>query len=417
MEFSDDIKKLIKDELGDKDIYSMSLEELKMFRREVEDKRHEYSLLEYAYKTLGNAGYGSCANVWFYFYLTALAADITAECRQLTQRFWNGWPVYFHETIWNDKELQRKFDFELDESKHDWYRKQQICPYSDTDSVYLTFGTLFDAMTPECQKKYDTPEKRREWILNFCKNHMNIQNKQWCDEIYNPRHGNSIHNFELETIQLSSIFIAKKNNIKEIIWNKGKMIPCDNPKISATGIEIVKSTTPPFARSIQKELIEMLLHDYNPENKTDFMIMFNQRVSELRKKFYNADVEQISQSIGIGDYEKYIDDDTNTFKLAPRCPPGIHAIGRFNYLAHLNNEDNKKVYSGKIKYYNIYINDKTTGYFGFPLGELPSWAPPIDKQTQWRKTVIDPINRFMTALGLPLLNTNGVQQLSLFSFN
>jgi hypothetical protein len=45
---------------------------------------------------------------------------------------------------------------------------------------------------------------------------------------------------------------------------------------------------------------------------------------------------------------------------------------------------------------------------------LPSWAPPIDKLTQWQKNVIDPINRFLIALKLPQVGATGMQQLSLF---
>ena len=45
MEFSEDIVKLLKDRYPDKDIYNMSLEELKDFKEEIENLRHEYSLL------------------------------------------------------------------------------------------------------------------------------------------------------------------------------------------------------------------------------------------------------------------------------------------------------------------------------------------------------------------------------------
>ena len=412
--FSEDIQELIKNELDNKDYTKMSLEELIMFREEVVDKHHEYELIEKANKTLGNAAYGACANQYFYFFNPSLAEDITGECRLLTTTFWNGWTEYFHETIWNDTELQQKFNFKLDETKHDWYRKQQITPYSDTDSVYVTFGTLFKAMDKESQERYNTDDKKRDFIMNFCVNHMNAQNRQWCENIYDKRFGKSIHNFELETIQKAGLFIAKKNNIKGVVWNKGKLIPCDKPKLEATGIELVKSTTPKIARDIQSDLILMLLYKYDPEDANNFMLMFNQKLGEYRKKFYNAPIEEISQSIGIGAYKKYVDNDTDTLMLASGCPASVHSIARYNWMAHKHNQDNLKIYSGKIKYYNIRINKKINGYFGFPAGELPSWAPPVDKLTQWEKNVINPINRFLIALQLPLVGATGIQQLSLF---
>ena len=138
-----------------------------------------------------------------------------------------------------------------------------------------------------------------------------------------------------------------------------------------------------------------------------------------KKEFYNAPVEDISQSVGIGDYEKYVIQDGDVLMLEKQCPVSVQGIARFNHLAHKNGEDNKRVVSGKIKYYNIRTSmDKraTTGYFGFPAGELPSWAPPIAMDIQWEKTIIDPINRFLEVMNLPLVNSAGVMQMSLFGF-
>ena len=138
MEFSEDIKKLLKDKYPDKDIYSMSLEELKLFREEIENLREEYSLIELGAKTLSNSLYGASANKWFYFYNLALAGDITAECRQLTKTMWNRLESFMRNDIWERKDLWEKFNFELDESR----RKQcnelimnEISVYSDTDSL------------------------------------------------------------------------------------------------------------------------------------------------------------------------------------------------------------------------------------------------------------------------------------------
>lgn len=136
MKFSEDIIKLLEDRYPNKDIYSMSLEELKLFKEEIENLRHEYSLLELAQKLLGNGAYGASASDKFYFYNVSLAADITGECRVLTKTMWSKLEEFFHETIWERKDLWEKFEFELDESKHNWYKKQHISVYSDTDSCY-----------------------------------------------------------------------------------------------------------------------------------------------------------------------------------------------------------------------------------------------------------------------------------------
>lgn len=137
IEFHQDIVDLLKEKFNKthEDLFVMSEEELKKFRVEVEDLRHEYSLLELAHKVLMNGLYGACANQFFYFFNASLAADITGECRQLTKNMWHNLEEWFHEGIWTRKDLWKEFEFELDESKHDWYRKTPVSVYSDTDSI------------------------------------------------------------------------------------------------------------------------------------------------------------------------------------------------------------------------------------------------------------------------------------------
>lgn len=137
IEFHQDIVDLMKEKFNKThdDLYAMENEELKKFRVEVEDLRHEYSLLELAHKVLMNGLYGACANQYFFFFNASLAADITGECRHLTKTMWHNLEEWFHEGIWTRKDLWQQFEFELDESKHDWYRKTPVSVYSDTDSI------------------------------------------------------------------------------------------------------------------------------------------------------------------------------------------------------------------------------------------------------------------------------------------
>ena len=416
MEFSEDIVKLLKDRYPDKDIYNMSLEELKDFKEEIENLRREYSLLELANKLSGNGAYGAAAAAQFYFYNVSLAGDITGECKILTKTMWQNLEYFFHETIWERKDLWEKFEFELDESKHDWYRTQPISVYSDTDSVYTTYGTLFECMTPEYQEKYKTDRQKVDWILKFNKEFVDPQNNQWCDDMYRPRHGKSIHEFELETVNKACIYLKKKKYLKGLIYNKGKHL--DKPKMSGTGIEIIKSTTPKLCREILTDLTKSLMFETGTMGRKEYIEYFNKKIQDWRKVFYKAPIEDISQSVGIGAYKKYVINDEDELILGKQCPVSVHSIARYNHLAHKNGERNKRQFSGKIKYYNVIVGGSykkpLIGYFGFPAGELPSWAPPMDKTTQWRKTVIEPINRFLEVMDIPEVGYSNVTQLTLF---
>ena len=411
MKFHDDVINLMNEKFPGKNIYNMSIDELKKFRIDVEDLRHEYSLLELAMKLLGNGLYGCCANRFFYFYNMALAGDITGECRHLTKTMWNNLEYFFHETLWERKDLWERFDFKLDESKHDWYRKQPISVYSDTDSVYTTYGSLFRCMEKEYRDKYIGRKNKVDWILRFNKEFLDGQNNQWCRDIYDPRHGKNVHEFELETVSYAQICVKKKKYLKGYAFVKGKYY--EKPKVSGTGIELVKSTTPKLCRTILTDLMNSLMFDYDEEHKEEYILSFNNKIQEYRKQFYKAPIEDISQSIGVGDYKKYVIEDKKDLVLGKQCPVSVQAIARYNYLAHKNGEDNKLQYSGKIKYYNIMIGSKN-GYFGYPAGELPIWAPQMSKITQWEKNVIDPINRFLEVMDIPKVNAGTAFQLSLF---
>lgn len=302
------------------------------------------------------------------------------------------------------------YDIEVDDNSHTFIGNNILVH----NSVYTTYGTLFDAMTEDSKKKFDTDEKKVQFILKFNKEFLDKQNNVWCEEIFNPRHGHNIHEFELETISRVQINLRKKNYIKAYAYSKGKFF---NPyKLAATGIEIVKSSTPAFCREKLPELLNDLMFKLSSDNKEEFTMEFIDKIQRLRREFYSAPIEYISQSVNIGNYKKFVIDDKNSLQFGPGCPASVHAIARYNYLAHKNGHDDLTQKSGKIKYYNILVGNNGNGFFGYPSGQLPEWAPKMNKIVQWDKTVITPINRFLEVMGIPKLLPSDAQQMSLFSF-
>lgn len=320
---------------------------------------------------------------------------------------------YQFEEIENIEQVEYKddyvYDIEVDDNSHTFIGNDILVH----NSVYVTYGSIFDAMTEESRNKYNTIEKKRDFILKFNKEFLDKQNNKWCDEIFNPRHGHNIHEFESESLSLAQINIRKKNYLKAYIWSKGKYFDVNNPKLSATGIELVKSSTPGFCRDKLPKILNKLMFELNSHNKEEFTMEFIDTMQQLRREFYMADTEYISQSVNIGNYKKFVIDDKDVLTFEKGCPTSVHAIARYNYLAHKHGHDDLIVRSGKIKYYNIQIG-KNSGFFGYPSGMLPEWAPPMNKIVQWEKTVIGPINRFLEVMNIPKLLPSEAQQMSLF---
>ena len=301
---------------------------------------------------------------------------------------------------------QKVFDIEVDDNTHTFIGNDILLH----NSVYVSFDPLFKSMTEESQKKFATDSEKLNFISTFSKEFLNDQNNEWCRSIYEPRHAHSFHEFELESIQKSQMVYKKKKYIKGVVWMKGKTY--DEPKLSATGIELVRSSTPFICRDIMKELIRDMMFVYPTyEDINDYAWHFNELLAKNKEKFFQASVEEISNSVSIGNYKKYVVDDTENFVVRSGCPVSVRSIAYFNYLAHKHHQDNLITKSGKIKYYfyryRSGINKDGSGYFGYPLGESQDWFPDCDRLTCWDKNVITPMNRFAEIIGMPKMNALG----------
>jgi hypothetical protein len=122
-----------------------------------------------------------------------------------------------------------------------------------------------------------------------------------------------------------------------------------------------------------------------------------------------SNIEQISMSSNCNDYEKGISDDREKLVVNLSCPIHVRAAGCHNYL--LNNSKWKNKYqlikSGdKIRYYYAKVeggNDQNV--FAYLPGNYPvEVAPPVDYDLQFAKCIIDPLNRFLNAMGIPSIS-------------
>lgn len=184
--FSGQCQKFMKEKLENKDIYSLSLDELKQYKEDLEHLIEENNMLELCSKLLNNSAYGASANCFFYFYNMAVASDITCEARNLTKFMWNRLELFFHEDIWERKDLWKQFGFELDESKHDWYRNQNVSEYSDTDSVHKSSSLIID----------ESNKMKIEDLFNMCKEETGINHTSKYSQEFVLGNGHSVKNYK-----------------------------------------------------------------------------------------------------------------------------------------------------------------------------------------------------------------------------
>lgn len=209
--------------------------------------------------------------------------------------------------------------------------------------------------------------------------------------------------FELERISESIINVAKKKYIQHILFEDG--IPYDRLSyIYPKGVELVRSSTPAFARDKIVGIVKYLFSHPDTFNIKDLLKL----VKGLRKEFELAEIDDIAMQSSCSNYEaKVINDKALPLQFISGAHFAVKAAAYHNYLLQGDRELQSKyefVKSGtKIKYYvckDKSINDT----FAYIRGSYPiELAPEIDYDIQFEKSILSPINSIIEPLGLPMI--------------
>lgn len=209
--------------------------------------------------------------------------------------------------------------------------------------------------------------------------------------------------FELERISESIISIAKKKYIQHILYEDG--IPFDRlTYLFPKGVELVRSSTPLFAREKIVNIVKYLFENSDTFNIKDLL----KQVKGLRKEFELADIDDIAMQSSCSNYgDKVIDDKSLPLKFVNGAHFAVKASAYHNYLLGQNKEMQNKyefIKSGtKIKYF--YCKNKSNGdIFAYIRGSYPmEFAPQIDYDIQFAKSILSPINSIIEPLGMPTI--------------
>jgi hypothetical protein len=207
--------------------------------------------------------------------------------------------------------------------------------------------------------------------------------------------------FELERISESIINIAKKKYIQHILHEDG--IDYDRHSyVFPKGVELVRSSTPAFARDKIIGIVKYIFSHPDDFNIKDLLKL----VKKLRKEFELADIDDISMQSSCSNYEtKVLNDETLPLQFISGAHFAVKSAAHFNYLLKQNKDLQSKyefIKSGtKIKYYCC-KDKKVTDMFAYIRGSYPhEFAPAIDYDEQFAKSILSPINSIIEPLGMP----------------
>ena len=206
--------------------------------------------------------------------------------------------------------------------------------------------------------------------------------------------------FELERVSESIINLAKKKYIQHIVYEDG--IPYDRlTYIFPKGVELVRSSTPAFAREKIVEIVKYLFSHPDDFNIKELLKL----VKNLRKEFELADIDDISMQSSCSNYEAKVIEDKERLEFVSGAHFAVKSAAYHNHLLYKNKSLQSKyefIKSGtKIKYYHC-KNKKTNDMFAFIRGSYPiEFAPEIDYDEQFMKSILSPINSIIEPLGMP----------------
>jgi hypothetical protein len=223
-----------------------------------------------------------------------------------------------------------------------------------------------------------------------------------CLEDYANSYGvENKEDFELERISESMINIAKKKYICHIIHEDGFDYDRLN-YIYPKGVELIRSSTPLFAREKIVDIVKYLFSNPETFNSKELLRL----IKTLRKEFELSDIDSICMQSSCSNYEtKVIDDKKVPLQFINGAHFAVKASAYYNYLLHENKKYQSKyefIKSGtKVKYYYC-KNDKINPVFAYIRGSYPmEFAPEIDYDEQFMKAILSPINSIIEPLGLP----------------
>lgn len=370
--------------------------EIKRLKQLAAEKGNE----EQAIKIFINSIYGASASPYFVCYNTKIAEAITLQGQDLNKYAMKIINNYFNNFWHKDKDLHKQLGIT--------YAKKcsiEVVVYGDTDSVYVSF----EHVLASCDWKGDGTE----FILKLYENRIEGYINNCFDKYAEKWNTKNVQSLELEKISASAIILAKKKYVTDDVWKDPGVYYKSLEKITSKGVEIVQSSTPAFARKHLKNLLVLLFK----EKKNLDINVFIGKLKELKEQFKLSEVEDISKSTSISDYPKYVIEDNDILKLAPKCPIHIRAGGMYNYT--LNNSKWKRKYTliktkDKVRWYYSKGNSADT-VFAYQPGNFPyEFAPEVNYDLQFSKAIIEPINRFLIAMGFGAIPSNLITSKKLF---
>ncbi len=346
--------------------YKSKMLELKKKRKNKETRLEigRLDALQLSKKIQINSLYGALANPHFRYFNQDLAESITYS-GQLAIR-------------WAEKAVNEFLNEQFNTGGADYVIA------SDTDSLYLDCSDVLDLLL-------NVP--MIDQIDKYTKNHIEPVIAKAYEELatYTNAYQNKMK-MNREVIADRGIWTGAKRYVLNVWDDEGERY--DEPKLKVIGMEAVRSDTPEISRNAILESLRIIMNDDEATLK--------EFVDGFKKKFLESSFEQISFPSGVSEVDGYFDD-ARLFKKG--APIHVKASIMYNKLLedkHLTDKY-ELIYNGaKIRFCYLTTPNPVFAPVIASMGELPKefgLDKYIDKETQFEKTFLTPLERITTVIG------------------
>lgn len=410
-----------------KDLSQLTTEELLVLREEKERDRIIYNKIQQALKIVMNGGtYGVYASNYFAFNNHDIASAITAQGRHLVQYGEKVLIEYFVETWENDVELHQKLrdeGFPLNDIVRNIPNTKKSIDklriVMDTDSVHIS---LDEFLRLNFKYDYNDHVMARKIMLKLYSERIEQLLVDKLKEYGKQYNSYGTPQFELENIHFSETVVSKKAYISDTIFKMPNMLFDPGQKIKFTGVQLIRSDTSKFARTVLVKEVKNLMTN---AEKLTFNNMI-ERMKIIKEKMEDEGISVTSKQMSINNYDRYVtNDDKNGIRYKLGAPMQIKAAALYNHMLSRHSKLKNKytlIQNGdKIVFYPIKpikVNNQEHSVFGFKFGEYPSeFAPKPDVDELFQKNVLSIMNKFISVIygkEIPPSLDIGVDELDLF---